>query len=496
MMASSPAPRPPARPGRRTAALALALAMGLGLGLATPLHAATPSPPVATPIAADGPNAHHSREQVLSRRLANGLDVIIIPDRAQPIVTLELAVKNGAFTETAELDGLSHLYEHMFFKGNAVIPNQEAYLKRMRELGISFNGTTSSERVNYFFTLPSRNLRAGMAFMYDATVSPNFDPAEFEKEKQVVIGELDRAEASPYFWLGKAMDELLWHAYPSRKNVIGSRETLLAATVAQMQTMKATYYVPNNSALLIAGDVAPDEAFRLAEEMFGPWAKGPDPFAIAPIPAHPALAADTATVVERPLQVAAVQLAWHGPSVNSDRDATYAADVLSYILSQPTSRFQKRLVESGLALGAEMGYQTLGHTGPIYAMAQFAPERWREVTQALLEEIEAMQTPDYFTDEQLQSAKTILRAQAIFERQQTSEFAHTVSYWWAVADLDYHHTYLDRLQAVTREEIARYVAGYVAQKPMAAGLLMSPASAKEHGATKEELLKVVGGRSR
>src|ERR1700688_3296696 len=79
--------------------------------------------------------------EIQQHTLPNGLEVIVAENHALPLVTVEIAVRNGSMTEPPELNGLSHLYEHMFFKGNAVIPDQGAYLARMRELGMEFNGT-------------------------------------------------------------------------------------------------------------------------------------------------------------------------------------------------------------------------------------------------------------------------------------------------------------------------------------------------------------------
>src|SRR5579884_1190995 len=132
---------------------------------------------------------------VVEHRCKNGLQVLVVENHSLPLVTVEIAVKNGAMTEPPEYNGLSHLYEHMFFKANAVIPNQEAYLARMRELGMAWNGTTDTERVNYFFTTTSDHLKDAMVFMRDAIVSPLFDPKELEKERVVVTGEIDRNEA-------------------------------------------------------------------------------------------------------------------------------------------------------------------------------------------------------------------------------------------------------------------------------------------------------------
>ena len=85
-------------------------------------------------------------------KMENGLELLVIEDPSVPLVTIEIAVHNGAYTESPEYDGLSHLYEHMFFKANKNIPSQEDFLDRVNELGISFNGTMSDERVNYFIT--------------------------------------------------------------------------------------------------------------------------------------------------------------------------------------------------------------------------------------------------------------------------------------------------------------------------------------------------------
>lgn len=120
--------------------------------------------------------------QIYQKTLGNGLDVIVIPNPTVPLVTVEIDVKNGGYTEGAEYTGLSHLYEHMFFKANKTIPNQERYLERLRELGATWNGSTGDERVNYFYTLPKDSLVPALQFMYDAITSPLFLQDELVKE--------------------------------------------------------------------------------------------------------------------------------------------------------------------------------------------------------------------------------------------------------------------------------------------------------------------------
>ena len=94
--------------------------------------------------------------------LANGLEVIVVENHGVPLATVEIDVKNGSFTQTPEYAGLAHMYEHMFFKANAHLPEPDQFIDRAAELGAVFNGTTDEERVNYYLTLPADSLAGGM----------------------------------------------------------------------------------------------------------------------------------------------------------------------------------------------------------------------------------------------------------------------------------------------------------------------------------------------
>ena len=123
------------------------------------------------------------------KTLPNGLQLLVIEDNTVPLATIEIVVKNGAYTEDSAFNGLSHMYEHMFFKANKDLPSQEAFLKRIQELGIVFNGTTSDERVNYFITLSNSKVEEGISFMNSAIRYPLFLEEEMKKENPVVDGE-------------------------------------------------------------------------------------------------------------------------------------------------------------------------------------------------------------------------------------------------------------------------------------------------------------------
>jgi zinc protease len=443
------------------------------------------------PGAIDTAEAAAPEKIIESTVLDNGLKIISIEDPSLPIVTIEMALRHGAFAETPEFDGLSHLYEHMFFKGNAAIPDQEAYLQRIKELGIVFNGTTSTERVNYFFTLPTANLRKGMEFMEHAIRTPKFEKGEFAKEKKIVLSEYDRAESNPSYAFQRTMQRKLWYEYPSRKITLGSREAIANATIEQMREIKDTYYVPNNASLIVAGDVSADRAFELGKQVFGDWPKGDNPFETNPVPEHPPLKDKEIFIQEGEVKVPTVDLRWHGPSVDDSPEATYAADVLSFILSQPSSTFYKELVDSEIALSANLSYYTQAHTGPIMARASVRRDNIREAVEALLTQLHRLADPDYFTDQQLANAKTILETRDIYSREKTSQYAHTVSFWWAVDDIDYYLDYVENLNEVTRKDIASYVQEYILTEPYVLGVLMSPRDTKAIDLTEEELRTMV-----
>lgn len=420
--------------------------------------------------------------------LKNGLEVLVIENRSVPLITVEICVKNGAFTEPPEYSGLSHLYEHMFFKANEKIPNQEAFLERARELGMVWNGTTGNERVNYFFTCPKINLKEALEFMRDATLYPLFDQAELERERPVVIGEYDRNESQPPYYLFVEFGKKMWGDYYNRKNALGERSTILAATQERMKTIQKKYYVPNNSSLLIAGDVDANEVFKLAEAMFGKWERSDDPFIKNPLITFKPLSNPEALIVQKQFPVPIVLVGWHGPDTKRDLMGTYAADVFSYILKQKTSPFQKNLVESGLMLGVNVGYQTEQNVGPIMISFQTMPEKLKDAVKALSNEIEKFDSPDYYTDEQLETAKNTLAVDEIYSRESTSNWVHTVSYWWAVAGLDYYADYINNLKKITRKDINDYIHRYIKGKNYVVGALVSEETVKSLDLKEADLL--------
>jgi zinc protease len=427
--------------------------------------------------------------------LENGLDVLVVESHAAPLVTVEIAARNGSMTEPPEWSGLSHLYEHMFFKANAVIPTQEAWLARAQELGLVWNGTTNTERVNYFFTTTSDQLEPTMVFMRDAIVSPRFDPKELERERVVVTGEMDRNEGNPfYFWFKATTARAFWK-HPSRKDPLGSRATVLATTVEQMQLIQARYYVPNNSVLIVTGDVSAPAVFALARKLYAGWKRAADPFVQHPLVQHPPIPYSNVVVVEQPVRAVAGQFLWHGPStVGKDVELTYAADLLTLALSEPSSRFQRTLVDGGACLAVNLVWTTQMNVGPISASFQAMPDKTDACAKAVLAELPKLKEPGYFSDEELKAAAYRAELDQMQQREKPSELAHSLSFWWTSAGLDYYLGYVDHLRQVGRESIGRYLDDYVLGRPFVFGVLVSAQMVKEQHLDAGHFEQLLGAR--
>ncbi len=428
-------------------------------------------------------------EKIIQRKvLSNGLEVIVVENHGVPLATVEVNVRNGSFTQPPEYEGLAHMYEHMIFRANSRYPEPSQFLDRMSDLGAVFNGTTQEERVNYYLTVPADKAGDAIALLAAALREPLFRQDELERERQVVIGEYNRNESSPFFGLTQEMDRRLYPGNLSRKNTIGSRQIILTTTPEKMRTIQRKYYVPNNSVLIVAGDVNPASVFALAERELGSWARGADPFVADPIPPIPALTKSEGVIVESPVGAVTFLIQWQGPSVGKDPKATYAADVFSDVLNDPRSQFQQKLVDSGLWQGVTVNYYTLNHTGPITISGQTSPEQLREALTALYAEIAKFNSPGYFSSEELEAVKAHRAVTSAFDRERSSGFAHTLGFWWSVASLEYYMGYVDYMAQQTLEDLRSYANRYILGKPHIAGVLIAPEARQALKLAPEELL--------
>ncbi len=416
------------------------------------------------------------------KKLDNGLEIVVIENAKVPLVTVEMAVKNGAYTEGPEYSGLSHLFEHMFFKANKDYPTQEKFLKRTQELGAIWNGTTGEERVNYYFTVHKDSMQAGLNFMNAAMRFPIYRKEDMEKERPVVDGEFQRAESDPGFQLWYEGQKRLWGDLLTRKNPIGNHDVINTATPEKMMVIKDRYYYPDNTLLMIVGDVKHEDAFARANQVFGNWkASRINIFEKYPIPEFKPLENTQYFVKESSIAATPnINMWWQGPDYRNDSAGTIAADVFSTILGLNSSKWKQALVNSGLSTSTYAGYQTLKHVGPIIVSVLPNPSKLNECYMELIKQINMWGSDDYFTDEQLEDAKAVLVRTAKRGKEKPSSLASTVSFWWCSTSLDYFTDYDTNLQKITRANINRFIKKYITEKPFVAGMIINADMNKEY----------------
>jgi zinc protease len=419
------------------------------------------------------------------KKLPNGLEVVVIENNKVPLATIEIAVKNGAYTEGPEYSGLSHLFEHMFFKANRDYPDQEKFLKRVQELGAIWNGTTGDERVNYFFTFDRDSLDAGLKFMNAAIRFPIYKKEDMVKERPVVDGEFQRGESDPQNQLWMAVGKKVWGDLFTRKNPIGEHDIINTATPEKMMIIKDKYYHPNNSLLVIAGDVKHDNAFSLAEKIYGDWPNsGFDPHEKYPIPEFKPLTATDYFVKESTIaETPNLMYMWQGPDYRHDSAGTMAADVFNTILGLNASKWQQALVDKGLTTYASVSYQTERYVGPIIIYTLPNPNKLKECYEEIARQVKMWGNDDYITDDEIALAKQVMRRNDIRQKEKPSSLPSSLTYWWCSTSYEFGTDYIDNVMKVSRADIKNYIAKYITGKSYVAGMIINPEMNKTTGAS-------------
>src|SRR5881628_1321926 len=262
-----------------------------------------------------------------SLTLANGLQVLVAPDHAVPVVTVNIWYHVGSGDEKPGRTGFAHLFEHIMFMGSQHVPTGE-FDKLLEAVGGDNNGSTTEDRTNYYEDAPSNALPLMLYLDADRMgfLLPEIDSAKVDLQRGVVQNERRQSyENQPY---GLAEENILERLYPTNHPyhwpVIGSMADLQAATLEDVRQFFQTYYTPNNATLAIAGDITARDARQLAERYFGDIPRGP---AVTRTPPPPVSVAGVGAVLEHRVQLPRVYDAWHTVKAFSADDATL--DVLA-----------------------------------------------------------------------------------------------------------------------------------------------------------------------
>jgi zinc protease len=275
--------------------------------------------------------------------LDNGLDVVVHEDHAVPIAAVNVWYHVGSKNERPGRTGFAHLFEHLMFEGSAHY--DRGFFQPLQEVGAALNGSTNSDRTNYWEVVPTSALERALWMESDRMgyLLPALTERKLANQRDVVINERRQSyENRPY---GLASFALLAAVHPPDHPyswpTIGSAEDVRSATLGEVSDFFRTYYHPGNASLVIAGDIEPAAAFDLAEKYFGEIPRGPLPPPVTIAPANPNRAARL--VLTDRVQLPRLYLAWPSPGLFQPDDAEL--DLLATVLAHgKTSRLYRTLV--------------------------------------------------------------------------------------------------------------------------------------------------------
>jgi zinc protease len=249
-----------------------------------------------------------------------------------------------------------------------------------------------------------------------------------------------------------------------------------------MMIIKEKYYHPNNTILVICGDVKHEAAFKMARDIFGDWKhSGFDPHQKYPIPEFKSLTKSEYFVKQSSIAATPYMIyQWEGPDYRNDSAATIAADVFNTLLGLNSSKWQQALIDKGLATYAGMQYQTLKYVGPVLAFVVPNPDKLKECHEEIMKQVAAFSTPGYFTNEQLEDAKGILLRSKVRETEKPSTLPMQLTYQWCSTSLDYFTDLTNNYQKVTEADIRRFIEKYITNKPFIAGIIINEEMNKKY----------------
>ena len=304
------------------------------------------------------------------RTLANGLDVIVHEDRHVPIVAVNVWYHVGSKNERPGRTGFAHLFEHLMFEGSEHY--NAGYFPPLQQAGALLNGSTNSDRTNYWEVVPTSAIDRALWMESDRMgfLLPALTRERFETQRDVVLNERRQSyENRPYGMVMMALSAALYPPdHPYSWMTIGSAEDIRAMQLEDVQEFFRTYYHPANASLVLAGDIDTDRAFELAEAYFGEIPTGVRP---QPVSNGAVQLSEQRLVLEDRVEYPRIYLAWHSPAMFAADDAEM--DLVGDLLANgKTSRLYKTLVyDLRIALDVS-AYQSSREIGSFFLLVATA----------------------------------------------------------------------------------------------------------------------------
>lgn len=398
------------------------------------------------------------------RRLDNGLPVLIKPV-ANKVVTVDMWVNTGSANESQSRNGISHFLEHMLFKGTPKYGPGELD-KVIMSVGGVWNAGTSKDFTHYYVTVASPYFDTALDCISDMIKNALIDQVEFDQEKNVILEEYRRKQDSP---VGLLYDELYDAAYetgPYKNSVLGSFESISALNRDDMFGYYESYYTADNMALVIAGEVDPDQCLDSISKAFHDLRRSAVPATDAP--RTTTLAASGVRRLGRDVNETYIGMAFNAPALDDAR-AVLAMDLAVTILGDGRSsrlfqivKERKRLVNSVSA-----GFATHRYPGMVYVIATPAAD---VDTQQVMDEIgiqmrELGTAPP--TESEMAKARRVIRNGLLFGMETNTGQTSTIGYYYTLTGgTEFLNQYLARLDALSSDDVAQIAKDYFAREPV------------------------------
>lgn len=417
----------------------------------------------------------HAAPSVHEHMLANGLKVLLVEDHKSPLAVFQVWYRVGSMDEGSGKTGVSHVLEHMMFKGTASHPSKEL-ARTVQRFGGMDNAFTSRDSTAYYQFLPAEQLALSVEFESDRMRNLLFAPEDAAAEIAVVMEERrTRTEDDPYGSLYEDLFATTFKVHPYRWPVIGWMEDLKNLTPQDIRAHYDKYYSPDNAFIVVAGDIDPKATIALIEASFGPIKpSSTNARAISP---EPQQQGERRVELLREAELPAVAAAYHAPSIT--HADTYALDVLSTVLSTvlsggKSSRLYRSLVyEKKLAVSAYADYYSMNRSPSLFILGATATPGTdiATVEQALYDEIEAIAaTPP--TEREIQKAKNQIASDFIMSQDSLLMRANTVGRFEAAGGWRLMDSYVESIKAVTPQEVQRVARQYFTKQNRTVGTLI------------------------
>ena len=355
------------------------------------------------------------------RTLANGLDVLVHEDRRVPIVAVNLWYHVGSKDERLGRTGFAHLFEHLMFEGSQHYDG--GYFAPLQQAGALLNGSTNTDRTNYWEVVPTSALELALWMESDRMgyLLPALTRERFETQRGVVLNERrQNYENRPYGMALMALSEALFPPeHPYHWLTIGAVDDLRAMEFEDVRAFFRTYYHPANASLALAGDIDTEHAFALAEQYFGDIPAGDKP---QPVEASASVPREVRLVLEDRVELPRVYIAWHSPAMFADGDAE--ADLLADLIANgKTSRLYRTLVyDKRIALDVS-AYQHSREISSFFLLASTAApgQSLSEITAIIDERIQKL-TDDGPLDSEMERGLAQAEAHFMYRLQTVGGF--------------------------------------------------------------------------